>query len=120
RLVQGSRKVIHGPVPMHVLSSNLDLFQAIENVELGYDQSVDVAELDRISNGDQVKPPAAARAARCGSVLAAHLSKHLPGGVLQLRREGAPPHARRVSLGHAPHLTYPARRKPRAGPQAEK
>src|SRR3546814_2918323 len=86
-----------------VCSSDLDLLEAVENVELGQRDALDAGQLGSLAHHHRVEPAAAPLPARDHAELAAARAQQLAGGIGQLGRKGAAADTRGVGLGDAEH-----------------
>src|SRR3546814_7648892 len=84
-----------------VCSSDLDLLEAVENVELGQRDALDAGQLGSLAHHHRVEPAAAPLPARDHAELAAARAQQLAGGIGQLGRKGAAADTRGVGLGDA-------------------
>ena len=97
-----------------VADADLDLLEAVENVELGERDAVDAARLDRLAHKNRIEPAAAALASGDDAELAALLADAGADLVMKLGREGAFAHACRISLSDAEHIIDGAGAEPRS------
>src|SRR5207245_11304709 len=84
-----------------VAGADRDLFKFVEHVDLRERKGVEAVEHHRSAKDGQVEPAGAPRPSGHGTVLVATFAKALAGGVIQLGREGAAAHPRRVRLRDA-------------------
>jgi hypothetical protein len=96
----------------HVADADLQLVEAIENVELGERNAGNAVGGDRLAYQRCVEPAAAALAARDRTEFMTLLAEELTDLVLQLGRERAFADASRVGLGDAENIAERARPMP--------
>src|SRR5690242_14377695 len=84
-----------------VAGADLQLLEAVEDVELGEGDAIDAGDLDRLAHERRVEPAAAAAAAGDGAELAAALADQFADLVVELAREWTGADAGGVGLGNA-------------------
>ncbi len=97
-----------------VAGTDLDLFEAVEHVELGDREPGEAVQPRGVAEGHRVEPAAAAAAAGGGAVLTADRHQPLAELVVQLHRKRAGAHRGSIRLDHAEHVLDRLRRQARA------
>src|SRR5262245_56794359 len=98
-----------------VAHANLELWQLVENVELGQRYAVDAAHFARLAHEACIEPAATARAPRDRAELDPALADQPSRLVLELGRERPLAHPRRICLGDAENIVDGAGPEPRSG-----
>src|SRR5690606_28985260 len=112
------RGVLGALATVLVGDADLELFHAVEHVELGDAQAGDAVDGHGALERDDVHPAAAARAAGGGAVLGAAVADALADLVVQLGRERAAAHAGSVGLRYTQHVVDVLRAHAGAGQRA--
>src|SRR5262249_54894571 len=99
------REVLEHLAAVAVGGADLDLVEAVEDVELGEGDPGNAGDLDRLPHHDGVEPAAATLAPGDDAELAAALAQALADRIGELGREGAAADPRRVRLGDAEHVS---------------
>jgi hypothetical protein len=106
------REVRHGLVPDPVRGGDPDLVHLVEYVELGERDRLDPAPAHGGAGRHGVEPACPPWPSGRGAELVAALPQVVAGGVVQLGREWAAPHPRRIGLEDAQHAIDHARGEP--------
>src|SRR5690349_21319704 len=98
------RKIIDHFAVEFVAGANLDLLEAIEDIELCERDPADAVIGNRLAHQHRVEPAATALAPGNRPELVTALAQELPDFILLFCREGPLADARRVRLGDAKHI----------------
>src|SRR6185437_8622081 len=96
-----------------VAGADLDLVEAIENIELGQREAIDAAGADGLTHQHGVEPADSPLASRVDAEFPATPADLFPNVVQQFRRKRPLADPGRISLADTEHIADPAR--PHAG-----
>ncbi len=113
--VLARRKIVDFAAVEAIADAELDLVEAVEDVELGQSDALDAAGADRLPHQHGVEPAAAARPAGDDAELLALGAERLADLVELLGRERPGADPRRVGLADAEHVADRVRAEARAG-----
>ena len=96
------------------MRADLDLVEAVENIELRQRDAIDAGCFDRLPRQNGVEPAAAAPPAGVGAELPPAIADQLADGIMQFAGKGPAADAGRIGLGDAENIADRAGSKSRA------